>query len=597
MATYLTHVDQPTPLHKPNQATSPTALQMNKPALSEKSKLAIETITKFTTQEELKISHSPIALQEPQIALSAIVRVSDLTYLYPEQASAGSNDPDTLLTHLTFGHNKALRLLLPPTIGNKGAPLFQMNDLLFSWAHQVLIRCGQIAMAENWRDLLGDGTLKAVEVTDDSIILEPAPGSVGIEALESKDHRWLKQHQSNRYGAEWETLHAAEVEIRHQMGQVAFRWNDYFLGYNSTEEINDHFTKKGALLLATKSGHDAFRPDSSFGGHSFRRYLAVIEILVGHMLSHVAFGQELFRHNPDLQPIDLMTMFFRIDDMAEELSNLLDIEQAILEQILRTLTMAPSNNSRHTFVPGGPTPPFIEIANGMVLRSVRGMLDEPFFFMLKALRRSFERDWDKAVYHREKIFRDDIYSLFPQESIIKMQSNVRLRVQGQVVTDIDAITLDLYTGEIGLFQLKWQDPFATSMTERSSRKANFLAEAQKWIDAVSKWVLERGLEQLGKDLGLPAAKARNISSAHLFVIGRNFAHFSSVEAPDERAAWGHWPQLVRLTTEHPGEKQSPIKWLHDTLKSDSPHNKPINFPSDHHEEIGGLSMQLRLNQN
>ena len=67
-------------------------------------------------------------------------------------------------------------------------------------------------------------------------------------------------------------------------------------------------------------------------------------------------------------------------------------------------------------------------------------------------------------------------------------------------------------------------------------------------------------------------EAEQINCFRLYVIGRNFSHFSGQDASDERAAWGLWPQLLRLAAEDYNHS-NPLQGLYDGLKRTSPFRK------------------------
>lgn len=494
-------------------------------------KQAVEMLARAARQEESLIKKGAEHIASPQQLVSALVRVSDLVYLYPESAKIHVLGPDEGLEDFAYGHNRALDIFLTPHVAGLGAPLFQMNASSFAWAKYTLIRCGRLAMAEQVGPLLQDGIFEVRTIAEQRIALQRAPGKIGIEALEASDHLWLGRYVTESLSQQWSRLHANEEAIRQQMRQVVFKWRDHFLGYDSTGEIDQHFYEKGQLYSFSKSGYDSFPGDSVFGGYPFHLYRTVVGTLIGRMLAHVAFGQELKGMNANLSLLDLMTIFYRIDDMADDLGPLLGIESSVIEQILMVLTMSPGNRSLRTFVPGGSAAPFVQIADGMVLRSARAILDQPFFFMLKALRTLFASDWDSAVDRREGVFRNELYALFPQQEIVKVPKGVCLRDNGRVLTDIDAAMFDPRSGELGVFQLKWQDTFASSMAERASRKKNFLVPAHKWIEILSSWTAGRSPELLGQVLGLSARQAQEVRNVRIFVIGRNFAHFSALKCP------------------------------------------------------------------
>src|SRR3954449_5678610 len=70
-----------------------------------------------------------------------------------------------------------------------------------------------------------------------------------------------------------------------------------------------------------------------------------------------------------------------------------------------------------------------------------------------------------------------------------------------------------------------------------------------------------------------------VHKVYPFVLGRHLAHFSDGPEPDRRAAWGTWPQLLRLLDGQPlrASDANPIASLFARLAKDVP---PIRPPAD-----------------
>ena len=145
--------------------------------------------------------------------------------------------------------------------------------------------------------------------------------------------------------------------------------------------------------------------------------------------------------------------------------------------------------------------------------------------MLAELYRRYRKDWDRAVDGREEHFRKELNDLFSAERFAKAEKPLKLRNKGRVATDIDAALFDKATGTLGLFQLKWQDPFGTSMRKRNSKMMNFLEETDQWVSTVSS-ILRETPEVLNHLLGDRTVRIKDTKKIHLFVIGRHFSHFS-----------------------------------------------------------------------
>ena len=170
---------------------------------------------------------------------------------------------------------------------------------------------------------------------------------------------------------------------------------------------------------------------------------------------------------------------------------------------------------------------------------------------------------------------------------------IKIRENNRVLSDLDAVIFDPAARVAGVFQLKWQDAFGSSMRERASRMSNFTNENEKWIAAVSDWMQGKSMQEIGRLIGLSPESAKSLNGVLLFVIGRNFSHFSGGKIYDDRAAWGNWAQMLRFTQESPKEfVESPIKWMHEKLRRDSPSDRPPMMLGSHRMKLRQLEVMV-----
>ena len=149
------------------------------------------------------------------------------------------------------------------------------------------------------------------------------------------------------------------------------------------------------------------------------------------------------------------------------------------------------------------------------------------------------------------------------------------RDDGDVRTDIDAVVFDRKTGTLGLFELKSQDPFARSTAELARQRDNVLY-ANRQISGVLDWLQRHGADELLGRVDARTAKTFRVQKVYPFVLGRYLAHFSDGPEPDRRAAWGTWPQLLRLLDGQPvrATDANPLASLFTRLTKDAPAHPP-----------------------
>ena len=226
----------------------------------------------------------------------------------------------------------------------------------------------------------------------------------------------------------------------------------------------------------------------------------------------------------------------------------------------------------HAAVPGIAAAPLIRIAPDNVILSVHGLTTEPFFFLTRELRRRAAQEYHNAAYLREAVFREDLYTLFRDKRFVTSPGQLRIRRDtGGLRTDIDAVVFDRKTGSLAIFELKSQDPFGRTRAEQERQRESVLY-ANRQLSGTLDWLKRYGGDELLRRIDARTAKTFHVHKVFPFVLGRYLAHFNDGQEPDRRAAWGTWPQLLRLHAERSGRGSdaNPIAGLFTRLSHDVP---------------------------
>jgi hypothetical protein len=407
--------------------------------------------------------------------------------------------------------------------------------------------------------------------------------AVGLEAFEKEEFTWVQRFIADKEKPIMDSLTQIEPEVEKMMAPLVRRWRRHYIGYKTTPEIALYYEQRGILLSHLMFGQDSFPGEARFGGFEFDLYRSAVGILIGWMLKHLHFARLLKRKHAELEIPNLVTVHQEIKVLAAYLSEALLVEHDAAEKALGILTLTPENK-RELCMPGGAPAPLVRIGAAHVVKSVAGCLNSPFDFMVRSLRHQFPTDWDRAVQLREETFRTELYMLFPGSRFVRMGNPLRLRQGKRDLTDIDAAIFDPENGVAGIFQLKWQEPFGRSMRERESRKMNFLQEAKSWIKSTRGFLESASPRQIAGIFGLKVKEVEKIKCFRLFILGRNFSHFSGEAEPDDCAAWGLWPQVLRLAAEA-YDHSNPVNGLYEALRRSSPYAKP-------RPEVGGFEFDV-----
>lgn len=489
------------------------------------------------------------------------------------------------------GQSKAVSLFVDQSSILPGASLTRSTPVHQQWADAVIQSCGRLAICEA---ILGLHRYDLVELAMPSprtIQVKVGQRELGVEPLEADERRIFGDLAEEIDQHIREQLLAIRPEILGLMAPLVSPWEGHFIQYDTIPEVDNYFHDQGHLWARShyQPGQDAFPPHATFGDLPFEVYREGVVHAISWTLKHIAFCGVLHSRETHLDWRNVLTITKSESQLQSDLSFALGITEAEARQVLHTLRLTPENVAFHTSEPVANIAPFLSINSGGVVHSIVGVLESPFDFMLSELRRRYPADWDRAVDQREEVFRNELNSLFPAERFVRAERPLRLKNEGATVTDIDAALFDSYTGTLGLFQLKWQDPFGASMRKRNSKMKNFLTETNRWVSSVSS-TLEHSPTALANLISERAARDFDKRGIRLFVIGRHFSHFSGGVFRDSRAAWGTWPQMLRLLKESQ-VGSDPIAWLHKTLQEQSPSLRTPIAMREYETEIGGYRIK------
>lgn len=378
--------------------------------------------------------------------------------------------------------------------------------------------------------------------------------------------------------------------IQNQFRKKIYLTTHKLLGYDTNPEIDKFYSDKGFIRLVTSQIYDDFDENFEFGKIPYRQHLNIIEELMGVALKHIDACVYLSKKE-SLNPINLFSGCFSMEEMAISYSNYLDIPLKNVTEIFDLLTITKDNIDIYLKTDKAFSPPFIKIGNKYVMRSLKGILHHPVQFLHKSLQNKYPNEYQKGLLEREALFRDQLYSLFQDQRIIKIDRSVRIKLKAAgIETDIDAVLFDTKTQNLALIQLKWQDKYSTDLKERNSKANNFYNKANEWVEKMIRWQELTSQKQILNALGI--IDYGSFNECYIFVIGRYNTHFPE-KTPDKRATWGSWYHIFDLNWRFKTDFDDPIRELQFKLQFDSPLNKKSKIPD---EEINLRTFNMKFKQ-
>lgn len=364
-----------------------------------------------------------------------------------------------------------------------------------------------------------------------------------------------------------------ENEIKLKLREIIKNPFGQFISYATTEEIDEYYNEKGHHHILRIQSYDDFDTNDTFGGIEYCKYVDLIEIICGVAIMHTDACIELTKMNSSVDMHNILSYMYFKDSTIKIYSNYFGVSDETIEQMISCVTLSKENYEYYLDIPAPAPPMYFQISENQLIRSVAGCLGNPFRFLNAELKRKYKRDYDIAVNNREIRFRKELFLFFPHERIVKIPNEVNLSFNG-MRTDIDAVVYDTETKTLGIFQLKWQDPFGHSMKERFSRISNLFPKANEWIEKMKFWFSNNDTKTILNSLQIAKhfPKANEILEVCVFVISRYDIHFTGVET-DERVAWGSWHQVIEPQARIETKFDNPIREMFVKLKTFTPEDR------------------------
>lgn len=452
-----------------------------------------------------------------------------------------------------LGANRALSLFLPGGMVGPGAAWAPTSNDRSLWASSLLYHSGLISHLGRLADFLRYG-LATLELSKSGAIRFVITAA-DFEAIDRDAIVWFGQQIDKTNRPFLDALEADQGEwVIQQLNTRVERDDTFGIRYSSSRELEEYFETCAELRVRGLPGNDSLPDDCRIGPFTFGQYRAAIVTGIARCLKHTAFVDTLLLRQKRPAAREILTIYAFDHELREQWGGLLGLKDDEADVMFEVLGISPSDITHLKSSRDCPQALLIRGGDRCWHTPIFGGVNNPFPWMNRKLQRMFRPDWDRAVNLRESAFRDDLRTLFPEPRFFMPLKPRRLRADGRVLTDIDAAIFDRKTGTLAVVQIKWQDSFENSLTERASRQRNLVKEGNAWIEIVSKYCAGLSSHERALQLGLPNGMASSAKIMCLFVLTRNGAKFSGGQTQDNRAAWLSWFDLLkRCHTLKPGK--------------------------------------------
>lgn len=509
-------------------------------------------------------------------AIQHILRRLDFIMLFYNDAPGKTEqEVEKLREFYNFGWAPALKPFYNDLDINTLEPFPEVYKEAMNWADGIIQFSGHIAFLTQLVEYEKADLIKLSIPKENEISFSYVIEKAGLEYYDQKSRDFFRDKIVERaieQKKKKDNLNKEEIKIK--LREIISNPNGKYISYDTTPEIDEYYKKKGHYFILGLQGYDEFGENDVFGGVEYWKYLDLVETIVGVAIMHTEACLELTKINPKVDLQKLLTYTYFKDKTIEVYKNHFGASQTEIEQIFSCITLNKENFNYYLEYPAASLPIYVQVSDNMLVRLVSGCLGNPFELLNRELKRKFEKDYFEAVNKREERFRNELFHMFPYPNLIKIPKGVDIKIDGRK-TDIDAVIFDTKTMTLGLFQLKWQDPYRKSMRERFSRISNLFNKASEWVEKVEYWLTNTDPNNILDTLDLKKYhKGKiHINEVHLFVLSRNNINFTNVDGMDERVAWGTWYQMIESQAIVKSSSDNPIREAFIKLKTLSPENR------------------------
>ena len=480
--------------------------------------------------------------------------------------------PTPAPTGIAPGWHRVLQLCFGDAAESAYVPPAGADSALDGWADQVLLECDRIAAGEQVLAYCETGFMRMQQGEQKDFYVWVASKKMPTEWREREDIDWWTNALTKTYEREMRELAVEKASIQQQLDAFAGEWQADATAYRTTAEVDDYYMRLGRLWVKRMACHFLYPAQTLIGGCTVELYGNVLAVLIGWALKQLDLYRAFVVQHPSSTLRALLATPHAAAALIEALSKTLRVDRAAIGRVVDAYSLSHENVSYHCSVAGTPAPPLLRLNAQHLVWSLTGLLSEPFLFLTRELKRRHSYEYNTASQLREGVFRQDLYQLFSDKRFVRSAGSVELRgVQGDLTTDVDALIFDRKTGALALFELKSQDLFAYSSQERR-RQRDYFYNAGKQVLACVQWLNRNGANALLTRLDAKQVKHLKVQKTYIFVLGRYLAHFFDGAEFDRRAAWGTWPQVLRLVNEvsFGAEEANPIQSLYNKLMKDTP---------------------------
>ncbi|WP_261392542.1 hypothetical protein [Serratia fonticola] len=457
---------------------------------------------------------------------------------------------------IKYGENKIMELTFSKVEIEGWFPLHETSDEKYNFCFSLAYNIGLCVLCERIIEMLNTGLFSA-RITDGEITISGDDDLYFqihdhfdynaflerkkelLEKIGRKNKGWYVDSITN-VGSKRNLVGAFQflddhkeldefvfTDIEAVMKGLIKPWNSgrgIMTSYETSPELDNHFLYEATILVEAWVREIGFYSGVSIGGVKGYQLLSIITIVVSLHLKHIRFCLCASSLYPDISFRQSLSVWCPIRELEEDIIYFSGLNKEIVSKCLDIIMIHPGELDMLKSLTRALKPLLIDLGNGVLIKPVSSLSTNVLVSIIRLQEFRDKKTINILAKDREDLLRDEIYALFQGNKYMHVDGNVKIRDGNKVVTDIDGAIYDKVTGELAIFQLKWQDYFTNNVRALRSKAKNLSSEMDSWADKICLWIDSTSSESIVKSLRLKLPKNKKINKVYLFGISKAIAN-------------------------------------------------------------------------
>ena len=340
-----------------------------------------------------------------------------------------------------------------------------------------------------------------------------------------------------------------EIEVNDKLDELVYPFQTHFIGYDTDPLLDEYFMGVASSEVRLYEGYDTFHYATRFGGIRYQNYILALTFFISIWRRHERFAEALVRKERSIKLENVLTISSDTEEFVESIRDSInyfgplyeDFEEVTLEDAQRIFDILSCSRKNTALLskPASPLPLIIRCSDKGFFRCLTGAYIAPMQFLLESLRHHFPDDYNQHQQSREKAMQAAIKRVLNAGFVgLKYLENIKVKLSGRLLTDIDLIVTEESTGTVLLCQLKHQELYGSDLHAKYARTTRLKDHVKTWLASLDDWVNAEG--EAGIRASLRLSKNFPPISVHRLVISRHYGYPLKDLAQNTETAYANW---------------------------------------------------------